>query len=859
MHSVIALAFLSIVAWPSPRGAGGEGVERSSAASRTIFVGRVLRPEGVPAGGAVVVTSAGGRAVTGADGSFEIALDATLAAERVEVTAVVDEGVRSAGLFASALVVPPSLAPLTNVGALVLAPVASCQARWFPTFGGLRVNGDVRALQVFDDGQGAALYAGGDFTIAGGVEAHHVAKWDGSRWTALGSGIAPTGSASVRSLAVFDDGSGPALYAGGDFTGAGGVSASSIARWDGSSWSDLGNGLDGEVRALAVHDDGSGPALYAGGLFTASPGSVSVNRIARWDGTSWTALGSGMNGGVHALATHDDGSGLALYAAGVFTVAGGNGASRIARWDGSTWSGLGIGLAGSASALAVFDDGSGVELYVGGSFTAAGGVAASRIAKWDGSSWAALAGGVTDEVFALSVFDDGEGQALHAGGRSFTQLGGAQRQIARWDGSSWTLLGSGSFPLTQIVHALAPFDGGGQSALFVGGNFTLEDDVTPRHLARLDGSSLKPLEKGLNGDVHALAVFDDGSGAALYAAGRFSAAGSSQALRIARWDGSSWSPLGSGVSSYPDPVVNALAVFDDGSGPALYAGGNFLQAFGSPDDWIAKWDGTSWSGLGAGLDGEVHSLVVFDDGSGPALHVGGTFRNAGGVAANRIAKWDGTSWSALGNGVTGGIGTVVSALVVFDDGGGDALFAAGKFTVAGSVSAQRIARWDGTSWSALPGLVGGAPAALTVFDDGSGSALYAGGNFTSGSGTTLNRVGRWDGTSWSALGSGMDATVRSFTVFDDGSGPALYAGGDFTSAGGVAASGIARWDGTSWSPLAGGVGALDAFDRTVRALAVFEVRGAPALCVGGSFEFTPSRDSFLASWGCARAVRPGLR
>lgn len=39
----------------------------------------------------------------------------------------------------------------------------------------------------------------------------------------------------MAALTVFRVGSGPRLYAGGDFTTAGGVAAS-IARWDGSSW-----------------------------------------------------------------------------------------------------------------------------------------------------------------------------------------------------------------------------------------------------------------------------------------------------------------------------------------------------------------------------------------------------------------------------------------------------------------------------------------------------------------------------------------------------------------------------------------------------------------------------------------------
>src|SRR5690606_19432964 len=76
---------------------------------------------------------------------------------------------------------------------------------------------------------------------------------------------------------------------------------------------------------------------------------------------------------------------------------------------------------------------------------------------------------------------------------------------------------------------------------------------------------------GVNGDVNALAVFDDGTGEALYAAGRFTTAGGAEANNIARWDGSAWTPLGVGI----DGSVNALTVFDDGTGPALYAGGPF--------------------------------------------------------------------------------------------------------------------------------------------------------------------------------------------------------------------------------------------------------------------------------------------
>jgi trimeric autotransporter adhesin len=105
-------------------------------------------------------------------------------------------------------------------------------------------------------------------------------------------------------LVLFDDGDGAALYAGGTFTQAGGVEANYIARWDGSSWSSVGGGMDGSVHALAVLKNDSrgatGVGLYAGGWFTTA-GGVKANAVARWDGTSWSPLGDGVNGWLRAL------------------------------------------------------------------------------------------------------------------------------------------------------------------------------------------------------------------------------------------------------------------------------------------------------------------------------------------------------------------------------------------------------------------------------------------------------------------------------------------------------------------------------------------------------------------------------
>ena len=84
-----------------------------------------------------------------------------------------------------------------------------------------------------------------------------------------------------------------------------------------ANWVSMGGfpGANGTVHAAVT--DGSGN-LYIGGIFTAV-GNTLANNVAQWNGSSWSALGSGMNDEVLALAV----SGSTLYAGGDFTTAGG--------------------------------------------------------------------------------------------------------------------------------------------------------------------------------------------------------------------------------------------------------------------------------------------------------------------------------------------------------------------------------------------------------------------------------------------------------------------------------------------------------------------------------------------------------
>src|SRR6266545_948850 len=140
------------------------------------------------------------------------------------------------------------------------------------------LNDQVAAIAMI----GTDVYVGGSFTDAGGVaNADYIAKWNGTNWSSLGSGL----DGVVTAMAV----SGTNVYVGGLFTHAGGVAAKGIAKWDGTAWSVLGTASDGgEIRAVAA----SGTDVYIGGhIYTSATGA---NSIAKWDGTTWSALGSGV-------------------------------------------------------------------------------------------------------------------------------------------------------------------------------------------------------------------------------------------------------------------------------------------------------------------------------------------------------------------------------------------------------------------------------------------------------------------------------------------------------------------------------------------------------------------------------------
>jgi hypothetical protein len=140
------------------------------------------------------------------------------------------------------------------------------------------LNGTVLAIAV----NGSDVYVGGTFTNAGTTVVRCIAKWDGANWFGLGSGATGTSTAEVRGLAFGGDGK---LYACGRFTNMSGINASSIARWDGTKWEALGSGFFADssiVRGVGLAIRGND--VFAIGTFAAA-GLTESSGIARWNET----------------------------------------------------------------------------------------------------------------------------------------------------------------------------------------------------------------------------------------------------------------------------------------------------------------------------------------------------------------------------------------------------------------------------------------------------------------------------------------------------------------------------------------------------------------------------------------------
>ncbi len=595
-------------------------------------------------------------------------------------------------------------------------------------------------------GPDGSIYCGGDFSsFAQRIGAARIARFDGTTWEAMGGGLSPGKVYAI--LPVDQD-----VYVGGSFSRAGTNTAYNIARWDGTEWHEIGGGVSGEVHALAWQDG----VLYVGGNFT-SAGNVPVNNIASWDGSAWKGLTEGLIAPVGNFSNMDPVNALCfwngdLVAAGTFELAGGAPASHVAKWDGHEWSPLGLGVSSRNSAgisvgaypSALTTDLAG-NLYIAGDFNQAGTNVAQMIARWDGIDWHQLGDGLPRGIdnYLTSVYCDGTN--VYAGG-----IVGGTKGLLRWDGTSWSAVDS---PTYFVILCAA---GNGKS-LYIGAELSSPMASQTFGIARFDGNSWSIMGGGLLGSRPQEFYVPTSVGGITSFHERIITAGQVSDDKIAAWDGQSWDLIDPAPHA-SNPSVRCNALLSDGEN--LYVAGDSFalpRVNGTFADGVARYDGTNWFRLAAGLPDPGLSLAS----RGNDLFVG---------HRSGISRWDGITWSQLGDDLHG----PVYALALDR---GD-LFAGGNFTNSGATPLHNVARWDGLTWSPLGEGFNSRVKALAVMNH----VLYAAGDFTQSGEIDLDHIASWNGSTWTRVDTsnlGPAGTVTACEALFPAPDGTLYLGGSF--------------------------------------------------------------------------------
>lgn len=243
----------------------------------------------------------------------------------------------------------------------------------------------------------------------------YLLKWNGISWD-----TAATSDGGFFDL--YNDGD-SVLYAVGTFAVINGIPISDIARYDGSSWSGLGSIIWTGGATCAYRYQGQ---MYFGGIFSNT--AANIWRIARWDGANWNAVGGGITGSVAFVQCMEEYNGE-LYVGGYMATSQGNPGNFIARWNGTSWSQVGGGMAGGqVNNLKVFNN----ELWAVGMFSSAGGVPATNVAKYDGVDWCGV-GTFDNAINAIEVHNN----ELYIGGNFWTVDGDSVNKVVKWIGGSF--------------------------------------------------------------------------------------------------------------------------------------------------------------------------------------------------------------------------------------------------------------------------------------------------------------------------------------------------------------------------------------------------------------------------------------
>ena len=663
------------------------------------------------------------------------------------------------------------------------------------------------------DSQGNIYIAGffeGAFNEDGSyVESPNLIRWNTSQneWEALSNGI---NSWRINTLEIIGD----SLYIGGkqiyqvtqpDLTTLD-VSLVASMHLSTGEWSAMDGGVFQEFKIEAiVYDieaDGDGNLFVGGNINQAGSDSISFFSVIKWDpeNGSWVPTGGlpyfpwdgadAQSSTVHSL--EYDAENNLIYAGGYF---GRNTGPRgFAVHDGTSWSvigGVGQPLSGVFRVEDIYKDPQENRVYVGGTFNYEDARDGNTIGNGIGiynpatSSWEAnpFNGGVTGNAAAVKAFQRFNDEIYFGG--TFSSAGTFNaNNLARWDGTKCDVLGNGILSDHSNINDLVTWN----NKVIAGGSFSRFSTDSAYSLAIYDpatdewsklGGGIKNAYGG-QGEVNDLHLDGD----LLHVAGDFNVAGGINTNDIATYDLSSetWITYGDGIESTNGARLHTVTVFEGN----LLIGGNFSAIDGQPADYLAIYDGSSWSELGD-VDYPVLSLFVDDT----VLYVGGQFSSINGnTKIRKIGAYSDGSFHPLAR----GLDNIV--LSINKDPRSGAILIGGQFGRAydkdnNPLTVDALVAWNDSTWLPFAGIMDGYRRVEEIFvseDD----AILITGRFETLNGEIFNNLAFFDGCEFHPFDEGTtgeDDIVKSVTMLGD----TLFVGGSFTNAGGYPSFGFGAY------------------------------------------------------------------
>jgi hypothetical protein len=569
------------------------------------------------------------------------------------------------------------------------------------------------------------------------------------------------------------------IYIGGSFENFGGSDAKFIARWDGTKWEKVVDGIDGKVNTICFDDDDN---LWIGGMFKNVAGISSPNIAFRKNGV-WQEI-SELNNQVRTIINVKG----EIYVGGDFYFEDKltENITCVVKWNKDHWQPAGaLGNQCGSRVFTLISDTEG-RIFAGGMFFRNGDDNISQnVAMYDGNTWLDVGAGFDNMVFVLEYHNG----LLYAGGY-FDKSGDNEcKKIAVFDGTQWKNI-AGGFEGDNYPTVLALVSSNNEY-LYCGGNFNKAGSIDNWGFVRLNPNNkwenfLPAIRNGAVGGVLCLTV--EKTNNILYAGGGMVKTGKIVSYGIAKFNGTEWQGCNDGLTPTSNVVYSMQAVND-----TVYFTGWYNYADGIRLRNVAKWldPQQTWEAVGNGIYGNDHDLgpicVIGKD-----IYVGGNFKTVENgsdtIIVNYITRWDGEKWNSMEGGITRTDNKTPYLKKIVRD--GNLLYITGVFDLAGRGIVHNVAVWDieKLMWVASPINIDGYVAALYI----EGDDFYFGGRFRkAGDLEDANNIVKWNKRTniWTKLADGISGTVSAITKWGDD----IYLAGAFREASGVVCNSVAKY------------------------------------------------------------------